>query len=70
MFDYRFTVVAPLSHGKPLAYSMAPRTVPTLVNRFTKPRPPAQNWTTPIRAEDLGLSKESSLRRPCASEGT
>jgi hypothetical protein len=70
MFDYRFTVVAPLSHGEPLAYSMAPRTVPTLVSRFTNPRPPAQNWTTPIRAEDLGLSKESSLRRPCASEGT
>jgi hypothetical protein len=28
MFDYRFTVVAPLSHGEPLAYSMAPRTSP------------------------------------------
>ena len=54
MFDYRFTVVAPLSHGAPLAYSMAPRTVPTLVSRFTNPRPPVQNWTT----------KESSLRRP------
>ena len=46
MFDYRFTVVAPLSHGAPLAYSMAPRTVPTLVSRFTNTRPPAQNWTT------------------------
>jgi hypothetical protein len=54
MFDYRFTVVAPLSHGAPLAYSMAPRTVPTLVSRFTNPRPLVQNWTTPIRAEDLG----------------
>ena len=47
MFDYRFTVVAPLSHGEPLAYSMAPRTVPILVSRFTNPRPPVQNWTTP-----------------------
>ena len=64
MFDYRVTVVAPLSHGEPLAYSMAPRTVPTLVSRFTNPRPPEQNWTTPIRAEDLGLSKEQLTEAP------
>src|SRR5712691_8299430 len=50
MFDYRITVVAPLSHGEPLAYSMAPRTVPRLVSRFTNPRPPVQNGTTPIPA--------------------
>ena len=54
MFDYRFTVVAPLSHREPLAYSMSPRTVPTFVSRFTDPRPPTQNGTTP-RAEDLGF---------------
>ena len=54
MFDYRLTVVAPLSHREPLAYSMSPRTVPTFVSRFTNPRPPTQNGTTP-RAEDLGL---------------
>jgi hypothetical protein len=41
MFDYRFTVVAPLSYPEPLAYSMAPRTVPTLVSRFTNP----PRWT-------------------------
>ncbi len=50
MFHNRFTVVTPLSHREPLAYWMAPRTVPTLVRRFTNPRPPAQNGTTPILA--------------------
>jgi hypothetical protein len=50
MFHYRFTVVAPLSHCESLAYSMAPRTIPTLVSRFTNPRPPVQNRTTPILA--------------------
>ena len=50
MFDYHLTVVAQLSHREPLAYSMAPRTVPTLVSRFTNPRPPVQNGTTPILA--------------------
>jgi hypothetical protein len=54
MFDYRLTVVAPLSHREPHAYSMSPRTVPTFVSRFTNARPPAPNGTTP-RAEDLGL---------------
>jgi hypothetical protein len=48
MFDYRFTVVAPLDHREPLAYSMAPRTVPTLVSRFTNSRPPVLSGTTPI----------------------
>jgi hypothetical protein len=47
MFDYHLTVVAPISHREPLAYLMAQRTVPTLVSRFTNPRPPVQNWTTP-----------------------
>jgi hypothetical protein len=47
MLDYRFTVVAGLSHPEPLAYSKAPRTVPTLVSRFVNPRPPVQNWTAP-----------------------
>jgi hypothetical protein len=50
MFDYRITVVGPLSYREPLAYSMAPRTVPTLVSRFTNPRPPVQNGTTPMLA--------------------
>ena len=58
MFDYRFTVVAPLSHGEPLAYSMAPRTVPTLVSRFTNPRPPVQNGTTPIERRILASPKD------------
>jgi hypothetical protein len=44
MFDYRFTVVSPLLYREPLAYSMAPRTVPTLVSRFiTPPRWTLQN---------------------------
>ena len=47
MIDYHLTVVAPLPHQEPLAYSMAPRTVPTLVSRCTNPRPPVQNGTTP-----------------------
>ena len=50
MFEYRFSVVAPPSPREPLAYSMAPRTVPTLVRRFTNPRPPVKNWTAPIPA--------------------
>ena len=50
MFEYRFSVVAPPSHREPLAYAMAPRTVPTLVRRFTNPRPPVKNWTVPIPA--------------------
>ena len=58
MFDYRVTVVAPLSHREPLAYSMAPRTVPTLVSRFTNPGPPAQNGTTPNERRILALPKE------------
>ena len=71
MFDYRFTVVAPPSHPEPLAYTMAPRTVPTFVSRSTNPRPPSQNGTTPIRAQDLGLIEEAAHSgRPCASEGT
>ena len=47
MYVYRFTVVAPLPQRVPLAYAMAPRTVPTLASRFTNPQPPAQNGTTP-----------------------
>ena len=70
MFDYHLTAVAPLSHREPLAYLMAPRTVPTLVGRFTNPRPPVQNGTTPNEREDLGLTEGAALTRPCASEGT
>ena len=58
MFDYQLTVVAPGSHQEPLAYSMAPRTVPTLVSRFTNPRPPVQNGTTPIERRILASPKE------------
>lgn len=50
MSDYHVTAVAPLSHREPLAHSMAPRTIPTLVSRFTNPRPPVQNGTTPLPA--------------------
>jgi hypothetical protein len=50
MFDYHVTVAAPLSQREPLAHSKAPRTVPTLVSRFTNPRPPVKNGTTPLRA--------------------
>ena len=49
MFDYR--AVAPLTHREPLEYSMAPRTVPVLVGRFTNPQPPALNGTTPDEEE-------------------
>jgi hypothetical protein len=70
MFDYHITVVAQLSHQVPLAYSMAPRTVPRLVSRVTNPGPPVQNGTTPNEREDLGLTEGAALRRPDASEGT
>ena len=67
MIDYHLTVVAPLSRQEPLAYSMAPRTVPTLVRRFTNPRPPVQNGTTPnerrILASPEQLSGGDTLRR-------
>lgn len=55
MFDYRFTVAAQLSHREPLAYSVAPRTVPTLVSQFTNPRPPH---------ERLGQSHPSGVSWP------
>jgi hypothetical protein len=58
MIDYHLTVVAPLPHQEPLAYSMAPRTVPTLVSRCTNPRPPVQNGTTPIERRILASPKE------------
>jgi hypothetical protein len=65
MFHYRITVEAPPSRHEPLAYSMAPRTVPTLVSRFTNPRPPVQNWTTstldppsdPLWVSNYGFSR-------------
>jgi len=47
MYAYHITVVAPLPHRVPLAYATAPRTIPTLVSRFTNPRPPALNGTPP-----------------------
>ncbi len=56
MFDYHFTVVAPLSHQEPLAYSLAPRTVPTLLSRVTNPRPPVRNGTTPNESRNHGLT--------------
>ena len=64
MFEYQITFVAQLSHQEPLAYSMAPRTVPRLVSRFTNPRPPVQNGTTPNEREPLGLTKGAALRPP------
>jgi len=55
MFGYHVTVVAPLSRQEPLAYSVAPRTVPTLVSRFTNPRPPVQTGTPPNERKILAL---------------
>jgi hypothetical protein len=48
MFDDHTTVVAPQSPRDPLPHAMAPRTVPTFVSRFTNPRPPVRNGTTPL----------------------
>ena len=70
MFDHPFTVVAPLSHREPLAYLMAPRTVPTLVSRFTNPRPPVQNGTTPNQRSIFALPKEWLSGDHALSEGT
>ena len=65
MFAYRFTVVAPPSHREPLAYSMAPRTVPRFVSRFTNPRPPVQNGTKPLTSGGSWPYRSSrSLRAP------
>ena len=47
-----------------------PEKVPTLVSRFTNPRPPVQNGTAPKRAERFTLTQGAVLRRPVASEGT
>jgi hypothetical protein len=49
MYEYH-VIGAPLFLGEPLAYSMAPRTAPTLVSRFTNSRPPEQNGTAPTLA--------------------
>ena len=54
MFDHR--VVAPLTYREPLEYSMAPRTVPVLVGRFTNPQQPALNGTTPDEWGILAVS--------------
>jgi hypothetical protein len=59
VFDY----VAPLTYREPLEYSMAPRTVPVLVGRFTNPRPPALNGMTPdeggiLAADQLAASSD------------
>jgi hypothetical protein len=55
MFDYRFTVVAPLLHGEPSRIRLPRERSLTLVSQFTNPRPPAQNWIAPTQAEDLAL---------------
>ena len=70
MFDYHLTAVAPLSHREPLAYLMAQRTVPTLVGRFTSPRPPVQNGTTPNELSIFALPKERLSSGHALSEGT
>ena len=70
MFDYRITVVAPPSHREPLAYLIAQRTVPTLVSRFTNPRPPVQNGTTPNELSIFALPKERLSSGHALSEGT
>jgi hypothetical protein len=49
MYEYH-VVAASLLDGEPLAYSMAPRTAPTLVSRFTNSRPPEQNGIAPTLA--------------------
>jgi len=53
ILPYPCTVVAPPSHREPLAYTIAPRTIPTLKSQFTNPRPPVRNGTTPIPATAL-----------------
>jgi len=50
MLDPRVPPVAPLAYREPLEYSMAPRTVPRFVRRFTNPRPPSLHGTTPHEA--------------------
>ena len=70
MFDYHLTAVAPLSHREPLAYLMAPRTVPILVSRFTNPRPPVQNGTTPNERSIFASPKERLSGGHALSEGT
>jgi hypothetical protein len=70
MFDYHLSAVAPLSHREPLAYLRAPRTVPTLVSRFTNPGPPVQNGTTPNERSIFALPKERLSGGHALSEGT
>ena len=70
MFDYHLTAVAPPSDREPLAYLMAPRTVPTIVSRFTNPRPPVQNGTTPNEESIFALPKKRLSGGHALSEGT
>ena len=70
MFDYHLTAVAPLSHRGPLAYLMAPRTVPTLVGRFTNPRPPVQSETTSNEQSIFALPTKRLSGGHALSEGT
>jgi|SRR2546425_5889665 len=57
ILPYRFTVAARPSHREPLAYTIAPRTIPTLKSQFTNPRPPVRNGTTPIHATALATNR-------------
>ena len=50
MYEYHVTIATPVFESKPLAYSMAPRTTPTLVSCFANSGPPEQNGTTPTLA--------------------
>ena len=56
MFDDRVTIVVPRSPREPLSHAMAPRTVPTFVSRFTNPRPPVRNGTTPLAVAERLLA--------------
>jgi len=48
MYEYHLTLATPVPHSEPLAYSMAPRTVPTLVSQFANSLPPEENGTALI----------------------
>ena len=63
MYEYHVTVVTPVPDSEPLAYSMAPRTVPTLVSRFANSLPPEQNDTALIPSVSTwrGLDTNPSL---------
>ena len=69
MYEYHVTIATPVPHTESLVYSMAPRTVPTLVSRFTNSVPPEQNGTALIPSASTwrGIDTNPPVSTPIGS---